>query len=119
MIGYLIPGVIRQPAASAPSRAISLLRAGAVNTSWFAGTGRIVGTVKEKSSPSNVPLARRVVLHEMASCRVLAETTSSAADGSYTFTGLSLTCKYYAVAFDHLGNYRGVVADNLVPERTP
>ena len=79
------------------------------------GNGRIVGTVMEKRSPSNSPLVRRVRLHKSRDGRPLAETWSSAT-GDYVFRNIDSAENYYVVAFDHLGNYRGVIADNLTPE---
>lgn len=79
------------------------------------GGGKIVGTVKEKHSPANLPLARRVRLHKTRDGRPLAETWSTAA-GDYSFKYLDPMGNYYVVGFDHLGNYRGVIADNLTPE---
>ena len=83
------------------------------------GNYRIRGTVKEKSAPDNRPLARKVVLHRSLDKKLIAETWSSAADGIYEFAYLSGIYTYYAIAFDHAGNYRGVIADNLAPEAMP
>lgn len=80
---------------------------------WLGGKGHIVGTVKEKGTV-NTPLVRRVRLHRMDSGLLVGETWSDAA-GNYEFRYLDMA-KYYAVTFDHLNNYRGVVADNLSPE---
>lgn len=79
------------------------------------GGGKIVGTVKEKHSPANLPLARRVRLHKTRDGWPLAEGWSTPA-GDYAFAYLDPSGNYYVVAFDHLGSYRGVIADNLTPE---
>ena len=80
------------------------------------GMGSITGTVKEKSTPTNVPLRRRVRLHREVDGLALRETWSDAATGNYTFPDLNPTYTYYVVAFDYAQNYRAVIADNLTPE---
>ena len=79
------------------------------------GTGRIAGTVKEKNSPANTPLARRVVLLRDIDAQVIAETISDPVTGAYEFTRLREGLKYTVLAFDHQHNYRAAVADNLEP----
>lgn len=80
------------------------------------GVGRISGTVKEKTSPVNTPLARRVVLHSHTSAQMVDQTWSDASTGAYTFNGVSTKDTYYVVSFDHTGAYRGVIADHQTPE---
>jgi hypothetical protein len=77
------------------------------------GTGKIVGTVKEKGTP-DMPVARRVILHRQRDGRPVRETWS-APDGAYRFDYLEMTELYYAVSFDHTGDYQGVVADKQAP----
>lgn len=79
------------------------------------GEGRISGTVKEKNSPANTPLARRVVLLRDIDAQVIAETISDPITGAYEFVRLREGLKYTVLAFDHKHNYRAVVADNLEP----
>lgn len=88
---------------------------GAINI-YDGGRGRIVGTVKEKSTPTNTPLSRRVVLLSMPGSRAIRETWSDAETGAYVFSEIAMDRKYAAVSYDHTGIYRGVVADNLTPE---
>lgn len=80
------------------------------------GWHRIAGTVKEKGTPENTPLARKVQLYHQTSGRLVRETWSAASDGSYSFTELRGGQPYFVVAFDHTGTYRAVIADNLFPE---
>lgn len=80
------------------------------------GRGSITGTVKEKYTPTNVPLRRRVRLHREVDGLALRETWSDAATGNYTFPDLNPAYTYYVVAFDYAQNYRAVIADNLTPE---
>ena len=82
------------------------------------GSYRITGTTKNKAMPSDIPVARRVRLHEQISGRLVRETWSDATTGAYSFTGLRLTA-YYVVSFDHTGTFGGVIADNLTPEPMP
>lgn len=81
---------------------------------YLGGTGKIVGTVKQKGTSSDAPVVRRVRLHQMRSGLLVDETWSDA-NGNYQFNYLNTADRYYAVAFDHLDNYRGVIADNLSP----
>ncbi len=83
------------------------------------GRGRIVGTVKEKNTPANTPLKRRVVLLSMPGSRAIRETWSDPVTGVYTFDDVALDRVYTVVSYDHTGIYRGVVADNLTPELMP
>lgn len=79
------------------------------------GRGQIVGTVREKSTPTNVPLRRKVRLFHELSGRFIRETWSDDA-GNYAFTGIDPTQRYTVVSYDYLQNYRAVIADNILPE---
>lgn len=83
---------------------------------YFGGNGIIVGTVKEKSTPSNIPLYRRVRLVEQRIGYVVAETWSNATTGAYSFANIDRSRKYTVVSYDHTGFYRAVIADNLTPD---
>ncbi len=83
---------------------------------YDAGRGRIIGTVKEKGTPANHPLKRRVVLLSMPGSRPIRETWSDAATGAYVFNEIATDRRYTVISYDHTGVYRGVVADNLTPE---
>lgn len=74
--------------------------------------GRIVGTVKRKDDPANVPLARRVRLYRDRDGMLIAETWSDAA-GNYQFNYIEEGEAYTAIALDHQHFYRAVAADNL------
>ncbi len=80
------------------------------------GNGVINGTVKEKSTPTNVPLYRRVRLIEQRSGYPVAETWSNATTGNYSFANIDRSLKYTVVSYDHTGLYRAVIADNLTPD---
>lgn len=86
---------------------------------YDSGRGRIVGTVKEKNTPSNTPLMRRVVLLAMPGSRAIRETWSDPDTGAYEFAEVATDRVYTVVSYDHTGIYRGVVADNLTPEVMP
>lgn len=79
------------------------------------GSLRIVGTVKEKNTPVNTPLARRVVLLRDIDAQVIRSTISDPVTGAYEFLNLREGLRYTVLAFDNLHNYRAVVADNLEP----
>jgi len=75
--------------------------------------GRIVGTVKEKNTPTNVPLRRRVRLYRERDGALIRETWSDAATGAYVFEGLNETEEYTAMSYDHTRDKRAVVADRV------
>lgn len=85
---------------------------------YDAGRGRIIGTVKEKHTPANAPLKRRVVLLSMPGSRAVRETWSDPVTGAYAFNDIAADRTYTVISYDHTGIYRGVVADNLTPEST-
>lgn len=80
------------------------------------GRGRIVGTVKEKGTPANIPLRRRVVLLSMPGSRAIRETWSDPVSGVYEFNEIDMNRRYTVVSYDHTSVYRAVAADNLSPE---
>lgn len=80
------------------------------------GIGRLAATVKIKGTP-DMPAVRPVVVFQSSDYMPLAVTTS-APDGSYTFSGLPLD-PVFVVSFDTTGAHRAVIADNLIPEVTP
>lgn len=79
---------------------------------YYGGLGTITGTVKEKNTPANTPLRRRVLLIDEASRMTIRETWSDAATGNYEFRGVKQGVKYTVISYDHLHNYRAVIADN-------
>lgn len=82
------------------------------------GYGTIVGTIKEKSTPANIPRKCRVFLYRHSDNRLVRTVWSDAA-GNYEFRGVNPGFKYMALAVDPLGLYRAVVADNLTPDAIP
>lgn len=99
-----------QPVTAAPPSLLDI---------YDAGRGRITGTVKEKNTPANTPLKRRVVLLSMPGSRAIRETWSDPATGEYEFAEIATDRTYTVISYDHTGIYRGVVADNLTPEVMP
>lgn len=83
------------------------------------GLGIIYGTVKEKNTPANTPLRRKVWLLDERSGLVIRETWSDSVTGNYEFRGIKQGVPYTVLAYDHAHNYRAVIADNLVPEVLP
>lgn len=86
------------------------------NDTFFGGRGVINGTVKEKSTPANLPLFRKVRLIDERSGYVVAETWSDATTGNYSFANIDRSRTYTVVSYDHTGLYRAVIADRLTPE---
>jgi hypothetical protein len=85
----------------------------------FKGRGRIAGTVKEKASPTDKPVARRVRLYREPDGRLVRTTWSDPVTGAYEFSGIPMDTKYTVVSHDYLTLYRAVLADNLAPELIP
>ena len=82
----------------------------------YGGRGRIVGTVKNKGEPSDTPVYRRVRLFKDRDGHCVAETWSDPVTGAYAFENINPAHKYTALSYDHTGQFRAVVADNLTPE---
>lgn len=84
------------------------------------GIGRVKGTVALaiKNSPGQ-PVHRKVRLIRERDGLVIREAWSNAATGEYDFQYVDEAQTYTVVSYDHLHNYRAVIADNLVPELMP
>ena len=82
------------------------------------GVGRVRGTVKEKSTP-NIPVFKRVRLIREKDGLVVREQWSNALTGTYDFQFVDELQVFTVVTYDHLHNFRAVIADNLVPELMP
>lgn len=99
-----------------PGEYASAIRAVGAIDIYDGGRGCIVGTVREKSTPANTPLRRRVVLLVMPGSRAIRETWSDAVTGVYSFSEIAMGRTYSVLSYDHTGIYRAVAADNLQPE---
>lgn len=82
----------------------------------FAGNGKVTGTVKEKNTPANTPLRRRVRLVREIDGLQIRETWSDAITGAYAFLQIDERHKYSVISYDYAANYRAVIADSLTPE---
>lgn len=82
------------------------------------GEGRVAGTVKENGTP-NTPVRRKVRLIREKDGLLVQEQWSNASTGAYDFQWVQMNEKYTVLSYDHLGNYRAVVADRLDPELMP
>lgn len=94
----------------------SVLAAGSLL--WSGSFQTPLGTTKKAGSPTNTPVISRVVLHDQESGAPVTQTFSNQADGAWQFLGIR-PGKYYVVAFDHTGEYGGVVETDLVAEPMP
>ena len=99
--------------------ASSHLREYAFFDAYHGGLGIIYGTVKEKQTPANAPLRRKVWLLDERSGLVIRETWSDAATGGYEFRGIKQGTPYTVLAYDHAHNYRAFAGDNLLPDPLP
>lgn len=86
----------------------------APDAGFDSGPYEIRGSVKNIGSP-NIPVFRRLRLHEQVSSRFIKETWSNPITGEYLFDNLRLTT-YYVVSFDHTGTYNGVIKSDVIPE---
>ena len=83
------------------------------------GHGRIYGTVEQKlTSDATLPLKRRVRLHDSRTGALLRQTWSQE-DGSYEFRDLNPDLEFDVVAWDHEGQFRSTIANNIKPEVRP
>jgi hypothetical protein len=82
------------------------------------GRGVISGTVKVKGTP-NFAVHRKVWLLRESDAQVIRETWSDATTGAYTFSGVDERQRYTVITYDHLHNFRAVIADNLTPDLMP
>lgn len=118
----LAPAVLHISGGAAPGKVAITLPPSALHLDGEDfGLSRIQSWVKEKALPNNLPLRRRVRLYEQRSGRFIRETWSDAVTGEYRFDNIrgDNGIKYFVAAFDHLGNFSGVIADNLTPEPMP
>lgn len=86
---------------------------------WTRGNGRVAGTVKEASTPADLPLRRVVRLVNQRDGRIYGETWSDATTGEYVFENIDETQKYFVISHDHTANYNAVVKDGITPEAMP
>ena len=79
------------------------------------GLGYIAATVEKQvdNDPAPSPVSRRVVLLVEPTLQQVAETWSDPTTGAYRFDGLSMSARFTVVAYDHLRNWRAVIADGL------
>ena len=87
------------------------VRLGGVFRQGFSGPFSVSGTLSNIGSP-NAPVRRRVRLHAQGTGQLVGEMWS-AADGTYAFTALGAGT-YFVVAFDHTGQYGGVIETDIV-----
>lgn len=84
----------------------------------FSGRGQFAGTLKTKGTP-NAPAHRRIRLVRDRDALLVRETWSDAASGAWSFTEIDEAQAYTVEASDYEGNYRTVVASNVIPQLMP
>lgn len=94
--------------ASVTLRRLSFVRAG-----WEGPYSTPVGTTKNIVNPTDLPVRRRVRLHDQATGLLLREVWSDATTGQYQFHGLRAGA-YFVIAFDHTGQYGAQVEADIV-----
>ncbi len=77
------------------------------------GTGTVSGTVKKLNTPDNIPLQRRVRLHDKLGMRLIRETWSDPVTGAFSFTNVQAGGRYVVIAYDHPHQYRAVIDDSV------
>lgn len=87
------------------------------------GLGFIAGTVKElpKGAPEGgeVPVWRKVRLHDQRTGLPVAEVWSDPKTGAYRFDYIDPQRTYTVLSYDHTGKFVAVAADSITPERMP
>ncbi|MFZ2990900.1 LamG-like jellyroll fold domain-containing protein [Ideonella sp.] len=91
-------------------------RDAASNDLTHGGVHKLTGHVSIDSTPTDMPVARRVLLLDERDNRVIRQTWSRASDGYYEFLWILGGRRYSVLAYDHTNNYRVVGADNRLPE---
>lgn len=81
--------------------------------------GRVRGTIKIDGTPNDIPARRRVRLIRERDGMVVQEQWSNAATGAYDFQYVETAQLYTVLSYDHLAQFRAVVADRLAPEMMP
>lgn len=105
------------PATALPAAAVQgHLREMPFFDAYNGGIGIIYGSTKEKHTPANTPLRRKVLLMDEGSQIVVRATWSDAVTGAFEFRGVKEGVTYTVLSYDHTGAYRAVVADHQVPE---
>lgn len=81
----------------------------------------IYGTTALDGTPLDTPVRRRVQLYNQRDGRLIRETWSDPTTGAYRFDGVrgGDGTRYFVATFDHTGDKRAVIADNLEPEAMP
>jgi len=85
---------------------------------YDAGEFQVAGTTLNEAGAEDTPVRRRVRLHEQLTGRTVADTWSASATGAYSFPRLAANT-YYVTAFDHTGQYGGVIETDVLPEPMP
>lgn len=83
----------------------------------FGGGYQLVGTTKITGTPA-APVRVRVSLHDQLTGLLVRSQWSDPLTGAYKFDFIKFGV-YYVVAFDHLKNYRAVIADQLELQAMP
>lgn len=77
-----------------------------------------LGTTKNTGTPADVPVRRRVHLHDQPTGRLTRVMWSGQSTGEHQFHGLRAGT-YFAVSFDHTGQYSGVIETDIVVPTPP
>ncbi len=103
---------VRTESQYTPGSAARVVGGALVALQYRVGTLRIAGTVK-RDATLQIPSARRVVLMERDSLRVVRGGYSNA-DGTYAFEKIdAYPAGYIVMAVDQTGQYNADVADNI------
>jgi hypothetical protein len=77
------------------------------------GPYSISGTTKNTGTPTNVPVRRRVRLHDQPTGRALREVWSDALTGAWTFANLRAGL-FFVMTLDHTGTHNGEITTDIV-----
>lgn len=82
----------------------------------WGGFYKITGTLKVDDTPTDIPVHRLLILLVEPMMIRVSAVWSDAVTGAYEFNNIRGDYRYTVLGMDYQHDYRGVVADNLIPD---
>ena len=114
-ITYGIPQFVEPVDLTVQSGSVKDFTTGVLGT----GRGRVAGTVKERGTPTNTPVYRKVRLIRERDGLLIRELWSNPVTGAYSFDYVDELQTFTVLSYYHTGAFRAVVADGQIPELMP
>lgn len=112
VIIYGIPKLLEPVSLGVETGSVKDFTSGVLGT----GRGRVAGTVKERGTPTNTPVYRKVRLIRERDGLLIRELWSHPVTGAYSFDYIDEMQTFTVLSYDHTGAFRAVVADGQIPE---